>query len=370
MIYFDNAANKKVDEFTTEKLTDYLLKFGGNAESRHSYANNFRNLLKEKEKNLFAEINLNSYEGLYFNSGTEIFNFIRFFIKEKAGNCNIVTSKIEHPSVLANLQNSKAEIRYLKINETHQFDIESLSEIINDKTFMTVLNFIQSETGLIQNLDTIIAKIRKINPNTLILIDAIQGFNKHPLPADADFYAVSNHKICGLAGAVLISRKYLNVNLHALQNKFRHEQYLQGRIEIPQLLCMYDYLQENYLKQAENLEKIRTLNNFIRTKITNDFCGKCYCKFSQEETTPYILQIIFPNYDGAVLAGLLAEEDIMVSSGSACLAESKTPSKALKELNFSKQELFSTLRLSFSPSNTIQEAELFIEKLAEIIKNY
>ena len=129
-------------------------------------------------------------------------------------------------------------------------------------------------------------------------------------------------------------------------------------------------MQENYLKQAENLVKIRTLNNFIRTKITNDFCGKCYCKFSQEETTPYILQIIFPNYDGAVLAGLLAEEDIMVSSGSACLAESKTPSKALKELNFSKQELFSTLRLSFSPSNTIQEAEIFIEKLAQIIKNY
>ena len=79
------------------------------------------------------------------------------------------------------------------------------------------------------------------------------------------------------------------------------------------------------------------------------------------------MQIVFPNFDGAVLAGLLAENNIMVSSGSACMAEAKTPSVALKELNYKQQEIFSTLRLSFSTQNTLDEAQTFIETLKKVI---
>ncbi len=370
MIYFDNAANNKVEEFTTQKLTEYLLKFGGNSESRHTYANDYRNLLKAKEQSFFAKINLNSYEGFYFNSGTEIFNFIKFFANEKAKKQNIITSYIEHPAVLANLQNSDTEIRYAAIDSNYQFDLDDLASKIDSNTFMVILNFIQSETGLIQKLENAIAKIKKLNPATLLMIDAIQGFGKHDLPQNADFYAVSNHKICGLAGAILVAKKYLNLNLNELQNKFRHQYYLQGRIEIPQLLTMYDYLEENLSKQSENLKKVTEINNYIRNEINLNFRDQISCKFAIENTSPYILQLVFPNYDGAVLAGLFAENGIMVSSTSACLAESKKPSTALKKLNFKKNELFSTIRLSFSAQNTLAEAETFIQTLAQILKNY
>ena len=370
MIYFDNAANFKTDEKTIKIFAKYLTEFGGNAESRHTYTNNFRKLLKEKESAFLSQIGLNSYEGLYFNSGTEIFNFIRFFINQKNQNSNIVTSRIEHPSVLTNLQNSNAEIRYVKINQSNQFDIENIKELIDSKTLLVVLNFVQSETGLIQNLDTIITKIKKINPETLVLIDAIQGFAKLSLPQNADFYAVSNHKICGLAGGILISRKYMNINLNELQNSFRHQYYQQGRIEIPQLLTMFDYATEIIDNQELNFAKVQNINNFIRKKIANDFAKIAYCKFEKSETTPYILQIVFPNFDGAVIAGLLAEKGIMSSSGSACSAEAKTPSVALQELNFNKKEIFSTLRLSFSHQNTLDEAKFFIETLKTVIKNY
>jgi cysteine desulfurase len=370
MIYFDNAANHKADDKIIEIFTRYLAEFGGNAESRHTYSNKFRQLLKDKENQLFAKIDLNSYEGLYFNSGTEIFNFIRFFITQNNQKSNIVTSKLEHPAVLANLQQSNTEIRYAKVNEFNQFDIESITNLVDDKTFMVILNFVQSETGLIQKLDTIITRVKKINPKTLILIDAIQGFTKHPIPQNADFYAVSNHKICGNSGGMLIYRKYMSLKLNEFQNAFRHQYYQQGRIEIPQLLTMFDYATKVFESQELNLKKVQIINNFIRTKIKCEFPQIAYCKFQETETTPYILQIIFPNYDGAVLAGLLAEKNIMVSSGSACMAEAKTPSVALKELNFNQQEIFSTLRLSFSPNNTLDEATTFIEILKNIIQNY
>ncbi|MBR7128510.1 MAG: aminotransferase class V-fold PLP-dependent enzyme [Lentisphaeria bacterium] len=370
MIYFDNAANKKVNAETIKKLSEHLLAFGGNSESRHPYSYNAKKILSEKEVTLFSQMQLQNYEGFYFNSGTEIFNFIRFLINEKGKKCNIVTSKLEHPALSANLKNSIAEIRYIKLKNNYQYDIENLTKVIDQATFMVAINFIQSETGLVQNLEEIIAKIKKINPSTLILIDSIQGFGKCELPSGADFYTASNHKICGIAGAVLIAKKYLQLNLAEIYSKFRHDFYQIGRIEIPQLLAMYDTLKEELPKREENFNKVATINNYIRKAITDKFDSKIYCRFTAENTTPYILQIIFPNYDGAVLAGLLGEKGIMVSSGSACMAESQIPSEALKELGFSNKEIFSTIRLSFSEANTINEADFFIKTLKEVLQNY
>ena len=90
--------------------------------------------------------------------------------------------------------------------------------------------------------------------------------------------------------------------------------------------------------------------------------------FEQTRVAPHILHLQMPPYDGAVITGLLSEHCVAVSPGSACMAEAKTPSAALKALNIKNP--FSVLRLSFSRTNTVEECREFCKILKDVLKQY
>lgn len=81
--------------------------------------------------------------------------------------------------------------------------------------------------------------------------------------------------------------------------------------------------------------------------------------------SPKIISVRFDDIDAETLVLMLSEQGVYVSAGSACTSHSSLPSNTLKAIGLSDEQSRSTIRISFSAYNTIEE----VENAAAIIVN-
>jgi cysteine desulfurase len=86
------------------------------------------------------------------------------------------------------------------------------------------------------------------------------------------------------------------------------------------------------------------------------------------EFAPQILSVTLPNIKSETMLHFLSGKDICVSSGSACSSRSLKTSRALTAFGLTPQKADSTIRISLSALNTIDEANEFISALKEGIE--
>ena len=79
---------------------------------------------------------------------------------------------------------------------------------------------------------------------------------------------------------------------------------------------------------------------------------------------PHICAVSLPGYPSEMLVRELSDRGICVSSGSAC--HRGKPSHVFAATGRPKTELMGTLRVSFSPESTPEEADALVQALAEI----
>ena len=61
---------------------------------------------------------------------------------------------------------------------------------------------------------------------------------------------------------------------------------------------------------------------------------------------------------------------VAVSTGSACSSNKKGQSHVLRAMGLSDKEIEGAVRISFSPLNTVEEADYLIEKLTAAVKRF
>ena len=82
--------------------------------------------------------------------------------------------------------------------------------------------------------------------------------------------------------------------------------------------------------------------------------------FRSPAATPFIINFCNPPIPGEVTLHHLAEQGLLVSTGSACSTRKPEPSAVLLAVGMSEQEALSSIRLSFSHSNTLAgQTEVF-----------
>ncbi|MFB2907008.1 aminotransferase class V-fold PLP-dependent enzyme [Aeromonas jandaei] len=66
-----------------------------------------------------------------------------------------------------------------------------------------------------------------------------------------------------------------------------------------------------------------------------------------------------------MFAPSLANKGICISRGSACSSSSAKPSRVLSSMKLDRKTINSTIRLSFSPNNTLDEVKSFCSHILE-----
>ncbi len=361
-LYFDNAAAMRLlPGFSTipEDMT-------GNQESPVSGMAQVVAEAERKILNALAPAVTDQYNVFFTNTGTDavcaVFDVLQKNWKEKDG--VIALSGGEHASVRAAAKRSGLKQKIIPCRNDGTIGPEELKNSVSTETVLTVIHLVQPETGVVQELAALPVR-------TPLFVDGIQGFGKVPFDFAAvkpDFFTISGQKLGIPGGAAVICKKKYTGNFREL----RLADHRIGRVPPPFICMLADAAADWMAKQAERQKHAQNLKDFLFRMLDETIGGK-YRRTVPEttETSPFIAHILLKNgVQGAIVSRALSAYGIVTAPGSACDAETKDPSAALKWMKVPPKELWSALRISFSPRNDEEGIRFLTEKLTEILAQY
>ena len=219
MIYLDNASTTKPSQEVIDSISDALTNFG-NPSSMHRLGIDAENIIKRAKENV-SDILSVSPNNIYFTSGgtesnnTAIFGYCR--ANSKKGK-HIITSKVEHPSVLTPfkmLEEEGFEVSYIGIDERGTLNFSEFESALREDTIFVSIMLVNNETGAIMPVDILKGIMKKKSSKAVLHVDAVQGFGKvlcKPKQWGIDLLSASGHKIHAIKGTGIL---YVgdNVNL-------------------------------------------------------------------------------------------------------------------------------------------------------------
>ncbi|MGM0502016.1 MAG: cysteine desulfurase family protein [Bacillota bacterium] len=370
-IYLDNAATTKAADEVVEQMSETLRRNYGNPSSLHDKGLAAEKLVKSAREKLAAKLKVTT-EDIYFTSGgTEANNLAILGTINALKNygSRIITTKIEHPSVL-NIFKSLEEdwdVKYLDVDQTGIINLKQLAEYLNEETILVSIMAVNNELGTIQPLEQIAHLTNQYN-NLYLHVDAIQALGKidlYPGRLGIDLCSLSAHKIHGPkgVGALYAAGK---TNLKAIFRGSNQEGGIRpGTENVPGIVGFGTAV--DVITTREEREKMYQLKELLVTRILEEIEGSSLNGPTIKAGAPHIASISFTGIKGEILVHSLAEEDIYVSTGAACSSKRKDSNHVLEAIGLANELIDKTIRFSFGAYNTIEEVNYTIDKLKEKI---
>lgn len=370
-IYLDNSATTKPLESVIEVMMDYYRHYYGNPSSMHKMGIEAEKGIKEARRVIANFLKVEETEVVFTSGGTEANNIaIKGILnRNKKKGKHIITTKIEHPSVLNvlnSLEYKEYEVSYLNVNNEGEISLDELKAIIREDTILVSIMMVNNEVGTVQPIRSIGEIISKYD-NCFFHVDGVQAFGKvhcYPKELGIDLLSVSSHKAHGPKGVgVLYMRK--NILIEPLLLGGGQEYGMRSGTEnVPAIIGMgkaVEYIDKQLEKKMKLLYKLREKGEKEILKTIKDV----YINgpHNPEKTAPHILSVSFDNIKGEVLLHSLEQDNIYISTGSACSSKKNVQSYVLKNMGISDSLIEGTMRISFSIFNTEEEIDSLVESL-------
>ena len=178
-VYLDKAATTPMDPKVIEKISSEMADDFGNASSQHAFGRKARHVVETARHQLAETINAQDKEIIFTSGGSEsnntaIFGTVR--ARKDIGK-KIITTKIEHPSVLnpmKRLAQEGYEIVYLDVDETGHINLDDLKRELTPDTILVSIMAVNNEVGSIMPLKEIGELVK--DSNAYFHVDDVQGF--------------------------------------------------------------------------------------------------------------------------------------------------------------------------------------------------
>lgn len=371
IIYFDNAATTPPSEKAREAFLSSLDCYG-NPSSLHSKGIEAAKILDTARTQVASSLGCDKSEIIFTGGGSESNNQAIFGLARTNSRRSkrIITGSGEHPSVespLAQLEGEGFEIIRISVKGGSP-DYDELERVCREGsvalvTFMLVNN----ESGAYYD----IGRIRRIIDGTgcgaKFHCDAVQGFlktpDRHEIKKYCDTASISAHKIGGIKGCgALFVKKGSNLKPYILGGG--QEGGLRSGTENVPGIAAFGAACADFTP-----EKVAHISELYDTavRLIGERLGSRAVFHVPERHVPTILSVSVLGVRSEVMLNALSSEGICVSASSACSSR-RGASKVMESFGLSKQELDSSLRISFGQDNTLEECAVLAEKLAEIAK--
>lgn len=367
MIYFDNSATTFVDERVLETFNKVCLKYPGNANSIHSLGAKSKELEEYATNKIANLLKIKPSEIVYTSGASESNNAVLKGVASKYKNRgnHIITSYLEHSSVLETVKYLESKgfiIDYVKIKNDGTIDIEDLKNLINDKTILVSISYVDSELGIQQNIKEI-KKIIDNYPKCYFHVDATQAVGKIKVDFDnMDFLSMSGHKIFGLKGIGLLLKKD-NIVIEPLIHGGKSTTiYRSGTPPLPLICSLMKSLELIIPSIDNNYNHVKVLNELITLNL------KEYDNVhinSTENSIPYIINFSIKNIKPETFIHAMEEREIYLSTKSAC--STSDISKAVYSLYKDENIATHSIRISLSYKNTEKEVYTFLKVFKEVL---
>src|SRR6185312_1437932 len=188
LVYLYSAATSLKPLSVIQAISSYYKKYSVNShsEGNNSLSNEVRNTIQQTRQLIAQKINAQAEEIIFLPSTTYSLNILALSLKNylERGD-KIFLTHLEHSSNCypwqAIAQEKGIQIDFLPLNKDFTIVIDKLENYIDQKTKIVIFSHLSNSLGVINPVKEITKKIKKINPNCLIIIDACQSIAHLPI---------------------------------------------------------------------------------------------------------------------------------------------------------------------------------------------
>lgn len=375
MIYLDNSATTPAHPAVIEVMTDVMQNIFGNPASLHRLGVKSERLVEQARKVVAQALGCSPQEIIFTSGGTEANNLaIKGVAEQYQGRGkHLITTQVEHASVyevFQQLEQKGWKVTYLPVDDLGRVSPDAVENALTDETVLVSVMHVNNEVGTVQPITEIGQRLKKY-PKVFFHVDAVQSFGKIPLlpeKAHVDLLTLSGHKFHGPKGiGCLYLRK--NITIAPLIAGGGQERGLRsGTHNVPAIAGLAKAVVLANQQRSEFLANCQEWKQFLLERLTREGTRfRVNGDTTEEGGAPYIINLSFAGLKSEVLVHALEEEELYVSSKSACSSKIEVPSRILKAMGLSDQEAIGSIRISMGFETTRQDIKRCAEVLLKVI---
>lgn len=365
-IYLDHNATTPLDPRVRDEMVRVMEAGYGNPSSVHAFGQAARESVEAARDRVAALIDARPPELVFTGSGTEANNAVVSSAGWRSGwRGHLVVSAFEHPSVLAAAD--RAEARGMTVSRVApdgdgRVAAAEMLAAVREDTRLVCLMLANNEIGTLQPVAEVAAGCRE--RGVPVLCDAVQAVGKIEVRVGelgVDYLTLGAHKFCGPLGAAALWLRGGAAFEPHLVGGGQERRRRAGTVNLPAVAGLGKAAELAAAELAERGARTARLRDRFEDEV--GALGDVVIHGRNVPRLPNTSHLAFPGIDAEALMIRLDLDGFAVSTGSACAAGAVEPSKALLAMGLSRDEALSSLRVSFGPTNSDEEAAAFLGAL-------
>lgn len=358
-IYLDYNATTPVDPKVVETIGVYLTNHFGNPSSSHSYGQQAYEGVAWARQQVAGLIDATEDEIVFTGSASEANNMAILgtarALRHKGR--HLITTAIEHPSVLQPFSQLKKEgwdITILPVDQYGRVKLSDMRQAIRRDTVLVSVMHANNEVGTIQPIEDISRLLRPLD--IVFHVDAAQSIGKIPVSVNilgADLLTIAGHKLYAPKG---VGALFIKKDIDLLPLTFGASQEHGRRTGTENVAFIAGLGTAAYLAKSRlDIEEARLTykRNMLQTLLSKEIKG-LQLNGHPDMRLPNTLNLSFPDVSGKDLLER-ASNYVAASVGSACHANNGTASSVLTAMNINYERQRGAVRLSVGHLTTEEE---------------
>jgi cysteine desulfurase len=357
-VYLDSHATTPLASEALQAMLPFLEGLAGNPLSPHAAGEKAHAAVERARSQIAALVGARPGDVILTASATEANNLLLRGLISSPDRRRIVSSAVEHPSVLEPLRQLQTEgwdVRILPVDAAARIDLDELADCVDERTALVSVALANGEIGSTERISEIVSIAHQ--HGALMHSDASQAAGRIPIDLDdlgVDALTVSAHKLHGPQGVgALVARASVRRLLQPLLLGGGQERGLRsGTSNVAGAVGFGAAAEVAHARLTGDTEKIRRLASGLLAELQEQL-EAVELNGPWPRDVPHNLNV---RIVGADAEALMANcPDVCMSAGSACSAGSPEPSPVLTATGLDRTAASESLRLGLSRMTTEDE---------------
>lgn len=368
MIYLDNAATTPIDRRVLESMMPYLTTQYGNAGTLYKFGRAANEAIQNARAQVSRFVGASNGSIVFTSGGSESNNLVFRGVKEylkRIGRTHVLVSTVEHDSVLRaaeSLIKEGFDVGYIPVQGDGSVSLTALEGLLRPDTGLVSVMYVNNETGAVNPVCDIGSLCMK--HGVLFHTDCVQAAGCHAIDAveiGCDFLSVSSHKIHGPKGVGALYVKDVTTITPLIYGGAEQEYGLRGGTEnVAGIVGFGRACELSAAQLQEDKTYVSSLKQRFVTELTDalkerGMDGIIHINGGSIMAPGKTVNLRIDGVDNESLILMLDNKEICISAGSACQSHESNPSHVLTAMGLTMEEARSSVRVSFSRMNTMEE---------------
>ncbi|MBY0376382.1 cysteine desulfurase [Patescibacteria group bacterium] len=336
--------------------------------------------LENARKSIAQILGANTNEITFTSGATESNNLVILGLVQNFSNPHIVTTNIEHSSVLEVFKylekTKKADVTFVEVEPNGIVDPKKIKKALRKETVLVSVMYANNEIGTVQPIREIAKEIRhftkfnSVKNKIYFHTDATQAMNYLPIRVESlgvDAMSFNAAKIYGPKG---VGALYVKRGTPVTAITFGGDQEsgirpgtenvegvvaLRGALELVESIKLKEVarlkaLQTYFFKKLKTLDKNLIINGDLENRLPNN------------------INITIPNIPSDLLVIELSVKGVMASAKSACKSGDGKASYVIEAINKKIKDTDGSIRFSLGKDTTKKDIDYALLSLSSILK--